>query len=279
MAQITIAKPTPALWRVRFDNAPINLIDSQTVVELRALVEAAEADAEVAVILFESANPDYFLAHWDLADDGERQSSLRPGPTGQHPWLDVLIRISKLPVVTVSAIRGRVRGAGSEFVLATDIRFASRERAVLGQFEMATGVVPGAGAPARLPRLVGRGRAIEIMAGAEDFDGDLAERYGYVNRAVPDADFDDFVTAFVNRVSRFDRRAIEELKQWVDPLTLPDDEEFPPQLDAFFEAVARPEVLARIGRLFEQGLQSPGVVEDRLGEFAARAENTSGAAG
>ncbi|GHD42384.1 enoyl-CoA hydratase/isomerase family protein [Streptomyces galbus] len=275
MTQISIVKLTPALWRVRFDNQPINLIDSQTVVELRAIVEAAEADPEVAVILFESANPDYFLAHWDLADDGALQASLPPGSTGQHPWLDVLIRISKLPVVTISAIRGRVRGAGSEFVLATDIRFASRERAVLGQFEMATGVVPGAGAPARLPRLVGRGRAIEIMAGAEDFDGDLAERYGYVNRAISDADFQDFITAFAARVARFDRRAIAELKQWVDPLTLPDDAEFPPQLDAFFAAVSRPEVLAHIGRLFDQGLQQPGPVEERLGEYAAQTAEPS----
>lgn len=269
MNRIIVTKPTASLWRVSFDNRPINLIDSQTVVELRSLVEAAERDSEVTVILFESANPDYFLAHWDLADDGELQARLPSGPTGQHPWLDVLIRISRLPVVTVSAIRGRARGAGSEFLLATDVRFASRERAVLGQFEMATGVVPGAGAPVRLPRLVGRARAIEILAGAEDFDGDLAERYGYVNRAVPDADFERFVTSFAERVARFDRRAVEELKGWVNPLTLPEDNEFPPQLEAFFSAVSLPEVRARIGRLFEKGLQQPGAVEERLGEFAA----------
>ncbi|MYS21846.1 Enoyl-CoA hydratase/carnithine racemase [Streptomyces sp. DvalAA-14] len=269
MAQVKINKPSPSLWRVSFDNPSINLIGSQMVVELRSLVEAAEADPDVTVILFESANPDYFLAHWDLADDGAPQEALPAGTTGQHPFVDALIRISKLPVVTISAIRGRARGAGSEFVLATDVRFASREKAVLGQFEMTTGVVPGGGAPARLPRLVGRGRAIEILAGAEDFDADLAERYGYVNRAIPDAEFEDFVTAFAQRVARFDRRAVEELKQWVNPLTLPDDEEFPPQLRAFFAAVQRPEVMARIGWLFEQGLQKPGPAEERLGEFIA----------
>lgn len=270
MSQISVTKPSASLWRASFDNPPINLIDSQTVIELRALVEAAEADPDVAVVLFESANADFFLAHWDLADDGSRQASLEPGPTGQQPYSDVLIRLSKLPVITVSAIRGRVRGAGSEFVLATDIRFASRERAVLGQFELATGVVPGGGAPARLPRLVGRGRALEIIASASDFDGDLAERYGYVNRSLPDAQFDEFIDSFVTRLSGFDRQAIQELKQWVDPLTLPSDDEFPPQTAAFSAAVGRPEVRARIGRLFEQGLQRPGNVENRLGEYAAK---------
>lgn len=270
MSQIAVTKQSPSLWRASFDNPPINLIDSQTVIELRALIEAAEVDSDVAVILFESANPDFFLAHWDLADDGSRQATLDPGPTGQRPYSDALIRLSRLPVITVSAIRSRVRGAGSEFVLATDIRFASRERAVLGQFELATGVVPGGGAPARLPRLVGRGRALEIIAGASDFDGDLAERYGYVNRAIPDAQFNDFIDAFVTRLSGFDRRAIRELKHWVDPLTLPSDEEFPPQTEAFFAAVRRPEVQARIGRLFEQGLQQPGEVENRLGDYAGQ---------
>lgn len=271
MTQIHLTKPSPTLWRATFDNAPINLIDSQTVVELRTLIEAAENDPDVAVILFDSANPDYFLAHWDLADSGELQATLPPGPTGQSPYSDILIRLSRLPIITVSAIRGRVRGAGSEFVLATDIRFASRERAVLGQFEMATGVLPGGGAPARLPRLVGRARAIEIIAGAEDFDGELAERYGYVNRAVADDEFEAFVHTFATRVSGFDRQAIEELKSFVDPLTLPSDDEFPPQTAKFFAAVGRPEVQGRIGRLFEQGLQKPGPVEEKLGTFAAQA--------
>ncbi|MFI5793459.1 enoyl-CoA hydratase/isomerase family protein [Streptomyces sp. NPDC051677] len=269
MTQIRITKPTATLWRATFDNPPLNLMGGQMVVELRALVEAVQSDPDVAVIVFDSANPDYFIAHWDLADSGEAMTSLPPGPTGQPPLLDVFIRLSKLPVLTVSAIRGRARGAGSEFALATDIRFAS-DKAVLGQFELATGVVPGGGALSRLSRLVGRGRAIEIIAGAEDFDGQLAERYGYVNRAVADEEFDAFVDAFVTRLARLDRRAIRELKEAVDPLTLPADEEFPPQLETFMAGVMRPEVQARVGRLFEQGFQRPGPVEDKLGDFVAQ---------
>lgn len=189
---------------------------------------------------------------------------------GQAPFSDLVIRLSKLPVLTVSAIRGRVRGAGSEFVLATDIRFASRERAVLGQFEITAGVIPGGGAVARLPRLVGRARALEIMAGGEDFDGALAERYGYVNRAVPDAEFDAFIDAFVTRVSGFSVSAIRELKGEVNPQTLPKDDELAAQSDLFFAALATPEVQEWAKQAFENGLQQVGPFEEDLAEHSAK---------
>ncbi|MEV0035634.1 enoyl-CoA hydratase/isomerase family protein [Streptomyces sp. NPDC050804] len=265
MNHFTITKPSSSLWRVSFDNPPVNVFSSQTIIELRTLVDAAETDPDLTVILFESANPDYFCAHWDLTDDTSSLASEPPPVTGQQAFVDVLIRLSKLPVISISAIRGRARGAGSEFLLATDIRFASRERALIGQFEMTTGVAPGGGAVSRLPRLVGRGRALEILAGAEDFDGDLAERYGYVNRSVPDAEFDEFINSFAHRVAGTDRGAVAEMKGWVNEMTLPDDQEFRPQSDAFFARVAGPEVSGWITRAFEQGLQQPGDLEERLG--------------
>ena len=265
MSQLIVTKTTPALWRVAFDNPPVNLIGPDMLVELRALLDDAETDPLVAVIVFESADDEYFLAHWDIASDPELTNSLPPGPTGFHPWLDILIRISKLPAVTVSALRGRARGAGSEFALATDIRFASREKAVLGQFEMGTGAVAGGGPSSRLPRLVGRGRALEILVSAGDYDGDLAERYGYVNRAIADADFEQFVTDFATRVSAFDVRAIQEIKQFVNAVSLPDDSEFPPQMDAFWNSVSRPETQDRAGQMFQMGLQQRGDAELNLG--------------
>ena len=265
MSQLIVTKTTPALWRVAFDNPPLNLIGPDMLVELRALLDDAETDPLVAVIVFESADDEYFLAHWDIASDPELTNSLPPGPTGFHPWLDILIRISKLPAVTVSALRGRARGAGSEFALATDIRFASREKAVLGQFEMGTGAVAGGGPSSRLPRLVGRGRALEILVSAGDYDGDLAERYGYVNRAIADADFEQFVTDFATRVSAFDVRALQEIKQFVNAVSLPDDSEFPPQMDAFWNSVSRPETQDRAGQMFQMGLQQRGDAELNLG--------------
>ncbi|MEV4538477.1 enoyl-CoA hydratase/isomerase family protein [Asanoa sp. NPDC049518] len=266
MAQLRISKESPSFWRAAFDNPPVNVFGAQLVIEMRALLDAAQNDPDLAVIVFESAIPDYFIAHWDLADDLSLLADQPPPPTGQQPFVDICVRVSKLPVLTISKIRGRARGAGSEFLLATDIRFASRERTLIGQFEMGAGSVPpGGGAPARLPRLVGRGRALEILAGADDFDGDLAERYGYVNRAVPDADLDAFVTAFARRVATFDRRTLAELKGWVDAITLPDDDEFPPQSAAFADRLGGPRYQAWAEHAFAAGLQQPGDLEARLG--------------
>ncbi|MGW3108330.1 enoyl-CoA hydratase/isomerase family protein [Streptomyces sp. NPDC001100] len=267
---LAVTKQTPALWWVTFNNPPINLIGPQMVAELRDLLTELENDDLVAAVVFESADPDYFLAHWDIASDPAEVDALPPGPTGFHPWLDILIRLSRLPAVTISAIRGRARGAGSEFALATDIRFASREKAVLGQFELGTGAVPGGGPSSRLARLVGRGRALEILLSANDFDGELAERYGYVNRAVPDAEFREFVDEFAVRISRFDVRAIEEIKQYVNAVTLPPDDEFPPQMAAFWASVSRPETQDRAKQMFGLGLQERGETELSLGAALER---------
>jgi enoyl-CoA hydratase/carnithine racemase len=218
---------TPSLWRVTFEHPPINLIDSMMIGELGDLLAEIEGNEDPAVLLFDSADPDYFLAHYDIAADPALVNSLPPGPTGLHPWLDILVRISKLTAVTISAIRGRARAAGSELVLATDIRFASRERAVIGQPEVGFGALPGGGPASRLPGLVGRGRTFEILLGGEDFDGELAERYGYVNRAIPDDEFEAFVDRFARRVSRFDRQALADIKHFVNEASLPADEELP----------------------------------------------------
>jgi enoyl-CoA hydratase/carnithine racemase len=265
----------PSLWRVTFNHPPINLIDSVLIAELSELFIDVERNNGPAVIVFDSADPDYFLAHYDLSDDNRsRVGSLAPGPTGFHPWLDVLIRLSKLPAVTISAIRGRARGAGSEFALATDIRFASRERAVLGQFEIGIGAIPGGGPASHLARLVGRGRALEILVGGDDFDGELAERYGYVNRAIPDDEFDNFIDHFARRVAAFDRQGLMDIKQFVNKFSLPDDEEFPPQMNALRQAVARPAPRVRTSRLLELGLQQRSEVELNLGEYIERIAET-----
>ena len=264
--RFTLDKATPSLWQVTFDNPPINVIDYPMICELSDLFADIERNREPAVLVFESADPDYFLAHYDIAADHSFVNSQK-GPTGFHPWLDLVVRLSKLPAVTISAIRGRARGAGSEFVLACDIRFASRERAVLGQMEVGFGTIPGGGPASRLPGLVGRGRAFEILLGGEDFDGALAETYGYVNRAIADVEFEGFVDRFARRVSTFDRQALDDIKHFINRASLPDDEEFPPQMDAFWRAVARPALQARATKAFELGLQQRTDIELRLGEY------------
>src|SRR5262249_20826797 len=193
--------------RVTFDHPPINTITATTVAELAELVGLIEQAPELNVVQFDRANPDFSLAHYDTEHDPARTAALGVGPTGMHAWLDFLVRLSRAPVVSIASIRGRARGAGSEFVLACDMRFASRENAALGQFEVAPGVVPGGGPMARLSRLVGRGRALEILLIADDLDGPRAEQYGYVNRTMADSDLDAEVEGIASRLARFNHEA------------------------------------------------------------------------
>jgi enoyl-CoA hydratase/carnithine racemase len=255
---------SPTYWRVTFDNGPVNLLDPDTVEQLGALIERIEKDPDLAVVVFRSEKPGYFMAHWDFLSDTARVLGMSPGPTGLHPYLDNFVRLSKLPVATVAEIRGRARGAGSEFVLATDIRFAS-EKAVLGQFEVGVGAVPGGGPMARLGRLVGRGRALEILLGGDDIPAALAAAYGYVNRVVPDADIEGYVDAFARRIATFDKVAIAGIKELVDVATQPEDAELARGLQVYFATAGRPENRPFTERLFREGLQQPDGIETDLG--------------
>ena len=268
---LTVDRPNLGYCRVTFDHPPINTITATTVAELAELVGLIEGDADLNVVVFDSANPDFYLAHYDTEHDPARTAALGVGPTGMHAWLDLLVRLSRAPAVSIASIRGRARGAGSEFVLACDLRFASRENAVLGQFEVGTGVVPGGGPMARLARLVGRGRALEILLVADDLDGPRAEQYGYVNRAIADDQLGDEVEQMASRLARFDRDAITRTKAYVDHVTLPPDSEFPPALADFFDMLARPEQQVRSARLEELGLNIDSDFERSLGRRVVEA--------
>jgi enoyl-CoA hydratase/carnithine racemase len=264
-AHMSVDRRSRGYCRVTFDHPPINTITATTVAELAELVDLIEQDPDLAVVVFDSANPDFYLAHYDTEHDPRKTAALQIGPTGMHAWLDLLVRLSRAPVVSIASIRGRVRGAGSEFVLACDLRFASRESALLGQFEVATGLVPGGGPMARLSRLVGRGRALEILLVAEDLDGPRAELYGYVNRVIADDRLEDEVGAIASRLARFDREALARTKSYVDRVTLPADSEFPPALVDFFELSGRPVQQARYARLEALGLNVDSDLERSLG--------------
>lgn len=269
--QIRVQKSNPGYWRATFDHPPINLIDPQTIHELDALVSEIETDPEVRVVVFDSADRDFFLAHYDVLVDKAVTAAMKPGRTGMHPWLDVLFRLSAAPAVSVAAIRGRARGAGSEFALACDVRFGSRERCILAQFEVGVGAVPGGGPMARLARLVGRGRALEIVTGAEDFPAELAAQYGYLNRALPDAEFEAFVDAFARRLSKFDKHAVAEAKRLIDGPTLPPFSEFEAGMKAYLASSARPETRERVAQAVLAGLQLRGDVELNLGRYVGEA--------
>jgi enoyl-CoA hydratase/carnithine racemase len=266
--QFHVDPVSAAYWRVTFDNGPVNLLDPDTVEQLAALLDRIEKDPDLIVVVFRSEKPGYFMAHWDFLADNARVLGMPPGPTGLHPYLDNFVRLSKLPVATIAEIRGRARGAGSEFILATDIRFASEE-AILGQFEVGVGAVPGGGPMARLGRLVGRGRALEILLGGDDIPAALAAAYGYVNRVVPDTGIEEFVDAFARRIATFDRVAVTGIKKLVDVATLPEDAEFAAGLKAYFATAGRPENRPFAELLFHNGLQQPGGIESDLGTAIA----------
>lgn len=265
--QIHLERHTPALWQVTFDHPPLNIFGPAAMPQLNAIVTALETDPEVKVVVFDSAVEGFFITHYDFLAAPEETLGLPPGPTGLPQLPDMLVRISRAPVVSIAKIRGRATGVGSELALASDMRFASREKAILSQWEVGAGLVPGGGPMARLPRLMGRGRALEVLLGADDIDGELAERYGYVNRSFPDAELDGFVDTLARRIATFDRQAIAETKRLVNAASLPADADIAPEWDAFLGALNRPAARERIGKLMDRGFHRPGEVETRLGHY------------
>src|SRR5881392_2729520 len=263
--QILLTRRSPAYWRVTFNHPPLNIFGPDAIPQLNEIITALETDAHVKVVVFDSAIEGFFLTHYDFLAKIEDTTSLPPGPTGLQPLPDMLVRLSRAPVASIALIRGRATGVGSELALACDMRFASREKAILSHFEVGAGLVPGGGPMARLPRLMGRGRALEVLLGANDIPGDLAERYGYVNRSLPDAELDEFVDALANRIASFDKQAISETKRFVDVASLPPDYEIAPEWDVCLASIMRPAAQKRIAMLMERGLHKARDVEERLG--------------
>src|SRR5437867_4666302 len=229
--RIHLTRRSPYYWRVTINRPPLNIFGPDTIPQLNDAITAIETDEQVKVVVFDSAIEGFFLTHYDFLAKIEDTTSLPPGPTGLQPLPDMLVRLSRAPVASIALIRGRATGVGSELALACDMRFASREKAILSHFEVGAGIVPGGGTMARWPRLMGRGRALEVLLGADDIPGDLAELYGYVNRSLPDADLDAFVESLATRIASFDRRAISETKRFAGVASLPPDFEIGPEWD------------------------------------------------
>jgi enoyl-CoA hydratase/carnithine racemase len=243
----------PAHWLVTFDNPPLNLYNPEVEAALARIVDQLEADPEVKVVVFDSALPDFFMAHLDLGRIREFEEDM---PT----WFDLIGRLGAAPFITVASIRGRARGIGNEFLLALDLRFASREKAILAQLEIGSGIIPGCGGMERLWPLVGRARALEIIASGQDYDADTAERYGWVNHSIPDAELDSSVERFARRIASFDAEALIAVKEILN-------EEGPPPTVAMLEAThARfRELLGRdsVQQLIQQlGLAPPETILD-----------------
>jgi enoyl-CoA hydratase/carnithine racemase len=244
--QVTIDHPRAGVWTVTFSNPPINMFVPATIVELGALMTELEADLSLKVVVFQSANPDFFIAHLDVSKAAEQPEVL-------GFWRDFVLRLSSTPVVSIAKIRGRTRGIGNEFVLACDMRFASRQSALFGNPEIGVGLVPGGGALEWLPRVVGRSRALEIVLSGDDFDADIAERYGWVNRTLDDEDLDSFVDSLVQRLASFDREALDGVKAQVNRFGTPTATELQSSNDMFFSALRWPGQRTRRAKVRSMG--------------------------
>jgi enoyl-CoA hydratase/carnithine racemase len=273
-AQVRLNRQSPSYWRVIFDNPPLNLMGPEFVLEFREIMTAIETDEEVKVVVFESAVEGFFLNHSDFLAKLEDLTGIPQGPTGLEAWPDILVRLTRAPVATIALIRGRATGNGSEIALACDMSFASREKAVLSQWEVAVGLVAGGGPMARLPRLIGRSRALEVLLGSDDITGDLAASYGYVNRSLPDAELDDFVDALASRIASFDKWAISNTKRLVNAASLPADVEIAAGWEACVASIARPAAQESFKKLFELGFHKLGDAEDRLGFYVGQLRRT-----
>ncbi|WP_406434484.1 enoyl-CoA hydratase/isomerase family protein [Streptomyces sp. NBC_01589] len=264
---IRLNRVTPSYWRVIFDNPPLNIVAPEFLRQFRDIVTELENDDQVKVVVFESAVDGFFLNHADFAAATlEDWKSIPQGPTGLAAWPDVVVRLTRDPFVSIALIQGRATGFGSELALACDMCFASREKAILSQFEVGAGLVAGGGPMARLPRLMGRGRALEVLLSSDDIRGPDAEFLGYVNRALPDAKLDNFVDALATRIASFDKSAIANTKNLVNA-SLPPDIEIRAGWDAFLDSFGQPAAQERIKALLEEGSGKPGDVENRLGFY------------
>ena len=258
--QFNADRTYPGRWMITFSNPPINMFVPETIVELGALMKEIETDPSVRVVVFQSANPDFFVAHLDVAKAAERPEVL-------GLWRDFVLRLLSTPVVSIAKIRGRSRGIGNEFVLACDMRFASRQNALFGNPEVGVGLIPGGGALEWLPRLVGRSRALEIVLSADDFDADIAERYGWVNRALDDDDLDSFVDTLVRRLGSFDREVLAAAKAQINRFGTPTATELQSSNDMIFPMLKWPSAQARRAKLRNIGYGARSDFELNFGRY------------
>jgi enoyl-CoA hydratase/carnithine racemase len=233
---------------------PMNLLGPELVRDLVSLIQQAEADDTLKVLVFKSADPDYFISHVDVNRIKEYRAEAAK-LTGEASIALLFRHLSASRLVTIAQIEGRVRGAGSEFVLACDMRFAARESAIFGQPEQAFGTIPGGGAVQHLARLMGRARALEVMLSADDYDAELAERYGWINRALPAKALDDFVRALAHRIAGFPAAGCIAVKERVNAIALAPAEDFRRDSDLFGEGVRNPEAQKRIEAAMKRGFQ------------------------
>ena len=263
---IKLEKRTPQLWQVTVANPPFNLVVPEMVSALHAIVHDMDRDRDVKVILFKSLIEGFFINHFDLSK--AQDFPVEPTDPSLPTWVDLVLRLSKSPVISIACIRGRTRGGGNELSLACDLRYASAEKAQFGQPEVGAGILPGGGGSERLPRLCGRDRALEVILSSQDYGAGDAERLGLVSRALPDSELDPFVEALADRLCGFDKQSLAGAKAQVNRATLPPDTDFLASYAEYTRSLAWPGFHARRPRMARLAAEhGPKELELRLGHY------------
>lgn len=270
-ALVRVDKRSPQLWRITVDHPPFNLVVPEMVSALHAVVVAMERDPDLRVVVIDSAIDGYFINHFDLSKAPD--FPMLPGDPPTPVWVDLVLRLSRLSVISIASVRGRTRGGGNEFAMACDLRYASVEQAWFGQPEVGTGILPGGGASERLPRLAGRDRALEVILSSQDYGGAEAARMGMVTRAMPDGELDGFVEALSLRLASFDKQALAGAKAQVNRATLPPDADLHAAYAEYSRSLTwrgfqaqRP----RMGKLAAE--HGPAELERRLGHYIGQSK-------
>jgi enoyl-CoA hydratase/carnithine racemase len=257
---LAVSPVSERLWRIAFRNAPMNLVTPEFVAEISDVVFRMNENDELRVVIFESAIEHFFLNHFDLT-----QARAFPGGRDDPLWVKMILALTSSPVITIAAIRGRTRGGGNEFALACDLRYASREKAIFGQPEVATGIVPGGGATERLPRLIGRDRALQVILGSDDFDAKTAEHFGMVTATYDDVDLDAAVMRFSQRLAGFDKVALSQAKAMVNRASLPTESDLRSAYGEYFQSLSSPNFGGRMSKLAAKFGEIGPDLELRLG--------------
>jgi enoyl-CoA hydratase/carnithine racemase len=262
---LSLERASPQIAKITFSNPPVNLIAGETVRRLAEIVADLDLDPDIQVVVFDSGVPDFFFNHFDLAAAADF-----PAPEGKDAVpvrTDIVLKLTRAPYVTIASIRGRTRGGGNELALASDLRYASREKAIFGQPEVGSGLLPGGGGTERLPRAIGRDRALEVILSSADYDADTAERWGWVTRALPDDELDAFVDAIASRLASFDRTSLASAKAMVNRAVLPPDADLITAYGEFAHSLTLPGFLTRAAGTQALAAQAGLDFEYRLGEY------------
>jgi enoyl-CoA hydratase/carnithine racemase len=270
---ISVERLTPGIRKITFSNPPVNLIVGETVARLVEVVTELSEDPQVQVVVFTSSTPGYFFNQFDL----DRVADFMPSdPEATPAWIELVVRLSTAPFVSIASIRGRARGGGDELALACDLRYASREHAVFGQPEVGGGILPGGGGTEHLPRLIGRDRALEAILSSDDYDADTAERFGWVTRTVADAELDGLVDGMATRLASFDKQALAAAKAQVNRATLPPDADLRAAYAQFLTSMTWPGVQAFLPQFEKLAAETgPEELELRLGHYLGIARQQS----